>query len=253
MAQYRQPDTGDAVGSIVLSELAEGRRAVTELLRAGRPVEKLYVLRTARGLGDIIGMAREARAAVVPVERDVLDRMSVTGSHQGVIAAAAAFAYCGISDILARAGDEPPLVVVCDGVMDERNLGAIIRTAEAAGAHGLVLPKRRSAGLTAVTARASAGAAEHLPVARVPGIPAALRDLKNAGLWIYGAAAEGADNVFETDFSGPAALVLGGEENGLQPLTRALCDKIVALPMRGKTASLNVSCAAAVILYQMKG
>jgi 23S rRNA (guanosine2251-2'-O)-methyltransferase len=153
---------------------------------------------------------------------------------------------------LQKAGDEELFIIVCDGLEDEGNLGAVIRTAEAAGAHGVVIPKRRSAGLSPVTARASAGAAEHIPIVRVPGIPSFLREIKSQGVWIYGAAGEAAENALETRFNFPAALVLGGEEDGLHRLTRELCDKLVALPMRGKTASLNVSCAAAVLIYKMR-
>lgn len=230
----------------------EGRRTVAEVLRAGRPIDKLYVLTSAKGLGELIGQARESGAVIVECDKIRLDRLSQTGTHQGVIATVAAYAYSEMDDIFARAGDEPLLIVVCDGIQDEHNLGAVIRTAEAVGAHGVVIPKRRSAGLSAVTARASAGAVEHLPVARVPGIPSLLRELKEKGIWIYGAAGEAAADAFNTDFILPAALVLGNEEEGLHRLTRELCDMLVALPMRGRTASLNVSCAAAVLLYRMR-
>ena len=221
-------------------------------MRSGRPVDKLYILSSAKGLGGLIGEAKENGAAVIECDRQRLDRLSRTGTHQGVIAAVAAFAYGTFEDVLRRAAGEKLFLAVCDGIQDERNLGAVIRTAEAAGAHGVVIPKRRSAGLSAVTARASAGAAEHIPVLRVPGVPSFLRELKEMGVWVYGAAGEAADNAFETDLPLPAALVLGGEEDGLHRLTRELCDRLVALPMRGRTASLNVSCAAAVLLYRMR-
>ncbi|MDR0324644.1 MAG: 23S rRNA (guanosine(2251)-2'-O)-methyltransferase RlmB [Oscillospiraceae bacterium] len=230
----------------------EGRRAVAEALSAGRPIDKLYVLSSAKGLGGLIGEAREGGAAVVECDKQRLDRLSQTGTHQGVIATVAAFAYGTFDDILQKAGEEKLFLVVCDGIQDERNLGAVIRTAEAAGAHGVVVPKRRSAGLSAVTARASAGAAEHIPILRVPGIPSFLRELKEMGVWLYGAAGDAEHDAFDVDFTLPAALVLGGEEEGLHRLTRELCDMLVALPMRGKTASLNVSCAAAILLYRMR-
>jgi 23S rRNA (guanosine2251-2'-O)-methyltransferase len=229
----------------------EGRRAIAEALAAGRPVDKLYVLSGAKGLGALIGAAREAGSAVVQCDRDRLDRLSQTGSHQGVIATVAAYAY-GSVEALFGGIDKDFLCVVCDGIHDERNLGAVIRTAEAVGANGLVVPKRRSATLSPVTARAAAGAAEHLPVIRVPGIPAFLRDLRDQGVWIYGAAGDAGENALETSFSLPAALVMGNEEEGLHRLTRELCDHLISLPMRGKTASLNVSCAAAILLYRMR-
>ena len=235
-----------------MSDRIEGRRAVSEAIAAGRPVDKLYVLSSAKGLGELIGKAKENGAVVIECDKQRLGQFSRTGTHQGVIATVAAFAYSSFEDIQQRAGDEPLFLVICDGIQDERNLGAVIRTAEAAGAHGVVIPKRRSAALTAVTARAAAGAAEHIPVMRVPGVPSFLRELKEMGVWVYGAAGEAQTGALDADFTFPAALVLGGEEQGLHRLTRELCDMLVSLPMRGKTASLNVSCAAAIILYRMR-
>ena len=229
----------------------EGRRAVAEALRSGRPVDKLFVFSGAKGLGELIHAAKANGAVVVECDKQLLDSLSETGTHQSVIATMAAFAYTDAETLLQAPRDDL-FLIVCDGIQDEGNLGAIIRTAEVAGAHGVVLPKRRSAGLSAVTARASAGAAEHIPIARVPGIPAFLRTLRERGVWIYGAAGDAAENAMQADFTFPAALVLGGEDEGLHRLTRELCDKLVALPMSGKTASLNVSCAAAVLMYRMK-
>jgi 23S rRNA (guanosine2251-2'-O)-methyltransferase len=203
-------------------------------------------------LGELKDLAKDGGAVIVERDRQFLDRLSQTGTHQGVIATAAAYHYGGMDDILAKAAGGKLFIVVCDEVQDEGNLGAIIRTAEAAGAHGVVIPKRRSAGLSAVTARASAGAAEHIPVVRVSGISSFLRELREMGVWVYGASGGAAENAFETDLELPAALVFGNEETGLRRLTRELCDKLVALPMSGKTASLNVSCAAAVLIYRVK-
>ncbi|MDR2671199.1 MAG: 23S rRNA (guanosine(2251)-2'-O)-methyltransferase RlmB [Oscillospiraceae bacterium] len=230
--------------------LVEGRRAVAEALRAGRPLDKLYVLRQGEGLGALVAQARAVDAVVIFCERAQLDAMSVTGAHHGVIASVAAWAYVTLEHILdiARAKEEPPFLVVCDGVEDPGNLGAILRTAEAAGAHGLVVPKRRSAGLSSLTAKASSGAVEYLPVARVPGIPALLRRLKEENIWIYGAAAGGED-LFAADFSGGVALVFGSEGQGLSRLTAEQCDFLLGIPMRGRVASLNVSAAAAVMMY----
>ena len=237
------------------NDLIEGRNAVNEAIRAGRALDKLYV---SKGTGDpalgrIISKAKELGLAVVAVDRRKLDEMSVTGSHQGVIAVAAARAYSSVEDILALAQErgEEPFVIVCDEISDVHNLGAIIRSAECAGAHGVIIPKRRSAGLTAVVDKTSAGAAEHLPVARVANIPAALEDLKRHGLWIYGAAAEGASEMWKTDLSGAVCLVIGSEGSGLGRLVREKCDALVSIPMRGRVSSLNASAAAAILIYEV--
>ena len=236
------------------SGLIEGRNAVREALRAGIAVDKLYIARggTDRTLGRIAAQARELGVVVAEVDRRKLDAMSATGSHQVVIAAAAAHAYATLDSILdaAREKGEPPLVVVCDEISDPHNLGAIIRTAECAGAHGVIIPKRRSAGLTAVTAQTSAGAVSYLPVARVPNIPALLRNLKERGLWIYGADAAGESAIYDTDLRCPAALVIGSEGAGMSRLTRESCDFLLSIPMRGRISSLNASAAAAVLLYE---
>ena len=197
--------------------------------------------------------AKERGIAVVNVDRRKLDEMSVTGSHQGVIAVAAVREYASIDEIFAIAAErgEAPFVVVCDEISDVHNLGAIIRSAECAGAHGVIIPKRRSAGLTAVVDKTSAGAAEYLPVARVPNIPAALDELKGRGLWVYGAAAEGSSGMWQTDLTGPVCLVIGSEGSGLGRLVREKCDVLVSIPMRGQVSSLNASAAAAVLIYEV--
>jgi len=234
--------------------LIEGRNAVREALRAGLAIDKLYVARGGADhtLGPLIARAREQGVVVVVVDRRKLDVMSATGSHQGVIAAAAARSYASLDSILdaAQARGEPPLVVVCDEISDPHNLGAIIRTAECAGAHGVVIPKRRSAGLTAVVEKTSAGAVSYLPVARTPNIPALLRELKERGLWIYGADAAGDRSLYDTDLRGPAAIVIGSEGNGMTRLTRENCDFLLGIPMKGRISSLNASAAAAVLLYE---
>ena len=235
--------------------LIEGRNAVREALRAGAAVDKLYIARggTDRTLGRIAALAREQGVVVVEVDRRKLDAMSATHSHQGVIAAAAVREYASLDSILdaARERGEPPLVVVCDEISDPHNLGAIIRTAECAGAHGVVIPKRRSAGLTAVVEKTSAGAVSYLPVARVPNIPALLKELKERGLWIYGADAAGERSLYGTDLRGPAALVIGSEGDGMSRLTRESCDFLLSIPLRGRISSLNASAAAAVLLYEV--
>jgi len=232
----------------------EGRNAVTEALRAGTALDKLYIARgeTDHTLSRIAAQARKSGVVVVECDRRKLDAMSETHSHQGVIAVAAAQAYAAVEDILQRAADrgEPPLVVVCDEISDPHNLGAIIRTAECAGAHGVIIPKRRSAGLTAVVAKTSAGAVSHVPVARVPNLTACLKDLKKEGLWVYGATAAGDTQLYDTDLKGPAAIVIGSEGNGMSRLVEETCDVRVSIPMRGKLNSLNASAAAAILLYE---
>ena len=237
------------------NDIIEGRNAVTEALRAGTAIDKVYIARgeTDRTLGFIAAKAREKGIAVTECDRRKLDAMSVTKAHQGVIAVCAVKAYCGIDDILAVAEErgEPPFVVVCDEIADPHNLGAIIRSAECAGAHGVIIPKRRSAGLTAIVGKTSAGAWEHMAVARVTNLAAALDELKEKGLWIYGAAAEGASSLWDTDLSGPVCLVIGSEGDGLGRLVRDKCDFLVSIPMKGRISSLNASAAAAVMLYEV--
>ena len=237
------------------NEMIEGRNAVLEALRAGRALDKVYIARgeTDKALAHIAGLARERGVSVSDCDRRKLDAMSVTKAHQGVIAVCAVREYASLDDILALAESrgEAPFVVVCDEISDPHNLGAIIRSAECVGAHGVVIPKRRSAGLTAVVGKTSAGAAEHLPVARVANISAALQELKDRGLWVYGAAAEGSSPMWETDLTGPLALVIGSEGEGLGRLVRERCDFLVSFPLRGKVGSLNASTAAAVLMYEV--
>lgn len=237
------------------NEMIEGRNAVLEALRAGRALDKVYIARgeTDKALAHIAGLARERGVSVSDCDRRKLDAMSVTKAHQGVIAVCAVREYASLDDILALAESrgEAPFVVVCDEISDPHNLGAIIRSAECVGAHGVVIPKRRSAGLTAVVGKTSAGAAEHLPVARVANISAALQELKDRGLWVYGAAAEGSSPMWETDLTGPLALVIGSEGEGLGRLVRERCDFLVSILLRGKVSSLNASTAAAVLMYEV--
>lgn len=237
------------------NDMIEGRNAVIEALRAGRAIDKIYIARgdVDKTLGHIASRAREKGVVVVEADRRKLDFMSQTHAHQGVIALAAVREYCGIADILAAAEQrgESPFVIVCDEISDPHNLGAIIRSAECAGAHGVIIPKRRSAGLTAIVDKASAGAAEHMPIARVANIAAALKELKSAGLWVYGTAADGQSDLWHTDFSGAAALVIGSEGDGMGRLVRESCDCVVSLPMKGRVGSLNAAAAAAVVMYEV--
>ncbi len=234
--------------------IIEGRNAVTEALRAGTAIDKIYLLKGEgdSALGHIASAARERGIVVSHADRRKLDAMSRTHAHQGVIAVAAVREYASVEDILAaaKAKGEPPLVVICDELTDPHNLGAVIRTAECAGAHGVVIPKRRSAGLTAVVAKTSAGAVSHLPVARVANLASLLERLKKEGLWIFGAAAEAATPLYDADLKGPAAIVIGSEGSGMSRLVAERCDVLVSIPLRGKLNSLNASAAAAVLLYE---
>ena len=232
----------------------EGRNAVIEALRVGAAIDKIYIARgeTDKTLGHIASKARDAGIVVVEADRRKLDGMSRTHAHQGVIALAAVREYATVESILAAAAEkgEPPLLVVCDEISDPHNLGAILRTAECAGAHGVIIPKRRSAGLTAVVAKTSAGAVSSMPVARVANIPSLLKDLKQQGVWVFGTAADGTTDLYSADLKGPAAIVIGSEGSGMTRLVSETCDFLVSIPMKGRISSLNASAAAAILLYE---
>ena len=232
----------------------EGRNALTEALKSGRTIDKVFIASgdTDRALQRLAAQAKEAGAVVVPVDRRKLDAMSTTRSHQGVIALAAAREYYSIDDLLETAAEhgETPLLVICDELSDPHNLGAILRTAECAGAHGVIIPKRRSVGLTAVVAKASAGAVEYMKVARVTNINAAIEELKEKGVWIFGTAAEGSVPMYQADLTIPAAIVIGNEGDGMSRLVQKNCDVTVHIPMKGQITSLNASNAASILLYE---
>ncbi len=232
----------------------EGRNALTEALKSGRTIDKVFVAAgdTDRALQRLAAQAKEAGAVVVPVDRRKLDQMSTTRAHQGIIALAAAHVYYTIDDILEEAAfrGENALIVICDELSDPHNLGAIMRSAECAGAHGVIIPKRRSVGLTATVAKASAGAVEYMKVARVTNINSAISELKEKGVWIFGTAAEGSIPMYKADLTGPTAIVIGNEGDGMSQLVRKNCDVMVHIPMKGKISSLNASAAASILLYE---
>jgi 23S rRNA (guanosine2251-2'-O)-methyltransferase len=232
----------------------EGRNALTEALKAGRTIDKVFIAAgdTDRSLQRLAALAKDAGAVIVPVDRRKLDQMSTTHSHQGVIALAAAHVYYTIDDILEEAASrgETPLIVICDELSDPHNLGAIMRSAECAGAHGVIIPKRRSVGLTATVAKASAGAIEYMKVARVTNINNAISELKEKGVWVFGTAAEGSIPMYKADLTGPAAIVIGNEGDGMSQLVRKNCDVMVHIPMKGSISSLNASAAASILLYE---
>ena len=234
--------------------IIEGRNAVIEALRSGENIDKIYLAKgeTDKTLGHIASRAREKGIVVVEADRRKLDNLSRTHAHQGVIALAAMREYVSVQSLLDAAAEkgEAPLLVVCDEISDPHNLGAILRTAECAGAHGVIIPKRRSAGLTAIVGKTSAGAVSYMPVARVANLPATLEELKKKGVWVYGTAAEGTTSLYDADLKGPAAIVIGSEGSGMGRLVREKCDFLVSIPMKGHISSLNASAAAAILLYE---
>jgi 23S rRNA (guanosine2251-2'-O)-methyltransferase len=233
-----------------------GVNPVRELLRAaGEGVAELWLAEGAeRGrLGELARLAKERGAKVRDAPRAKLDRLAGTDRHQGVVAVVADYRYREVDDILAaaRAAGEPPLVVVLDGIEDPQNFGAIVRSAHALGAHGAIIAKDRAAGVTASAAKASAGAIEHLAVARVTNLSKCLEELKDSGLWAVAAAADATDDAAAVDLTVPTALVLGAEGSGIRPLVRRTCDRTVRIPMKGKVGSLNAAASAAILLYEV--
>ena len=235
-------------------DLIIGRNAVTEALRSGREIDTVFVAKGDRSgsIGMILSKAGESGAVIKEVDRRKLDAMCGGSNHQGVAARAAAHTYADIEDIISAANEkgEAPFIVICDEIEDPHNLGAIIRTADACGAHGVVIPKRRGVSLTYAVGKASAGAVEYVPVARVPNIAAALEKLKERGFWVYGADMDGTP-WDKQDYSGAVALVIGSEGRGISRLVKEKCDFIVSLPMRGRINSLNASVAAGILMYKV--
>lgn len=232
----------------------EGRNAVLEAYRAGKTIDKLYVLKGCQD-GPVNSILREARkhdTIVSFVAKERLDQMSETGKHQGVVAHAAAYEYAEVEDILKRAEEkgEPPFLILLDNIEDPHNLGAIIRTANLAGAHGIIIPKRRAAGLTATVAKASAGALNYTPVAKVTNLGTTIESLKERGLWFVCADMDGTV-MYDLDLKGPIGLVVGNEGEGVSRLVREKCDYIAAIPMKGDIDSLNASVAAGVLAYEI--
>ena len=233
--------------------IIEGRNAVMEAFRSGKPVDKLYVLDGCQD-GAVRSIIREARkhdTILNFVEKDRLNQLSETGKHQGVIASVAAYEYAEVEDMLKLAEEkgEDPFLIILDNIEDPHNLGAIIRTAEAAGAHGVIIPKRRSASLNATVFKTSAGAASWLPVARVSNLAATIEKLKENGVWIYGTDGEG-QSYTEVKLTGPIGLIVGSEGFGMGRLIKDKCDFLLSLPMAGKVNSLNASVAAGIFMYE---
>ena len=234
--------------------LIEGRNAVLEAFRSGKTIDKLYVLDGCRD-GPVQTIVREARkqdTIITFVPRERLDQLAQSRNHQGVLAQAAAYDYVRVEDMLKKARDqgEPPFLILLDGIEDPHNLGAIIRTANLAGAHGVIIPKRRAAGLTATVAKASAGGLNYTPVAKVSSLKAAMEQLKKEGLWFVCADMDG-EMMYRLDLKGPIGLVIGSEGEGVGRLVKETCDMTAAIPMKGDIDSLNASVAAGVLAYEI--
>lgn len=232
----------------------EGRNAVIEAFRSGKTIDKLYVLDGCKD-GPVMTIIREAKKTdtiIRYVDREILDRLSKTGHHQGVVANAAAYDYAEVEDILnaAREKGEPPFVFILDGIEDPHNLGAIIRTANLAGAHGVIIPKRRAVGLTATVAKTSAGALNYTPVAKVTNLSATIEELKKEGLWFV-CADMGGETMYNLNLTGPIGLVIGNEGEGVSRLVKEKCDYVASIPMKGNIDSLNASVAAGVLAYEV--
>ena len=234
-------------------DLIIGRNAVAEALKSGRSIDSLLVAKGERGgsIGKIIAQCRDKGIVVKETDIRKLDKLCGYEQHQGIVAIASEKEYVEIEDLIEIARDrgEKPLIVIADNVSDPHNLGAIIRCAEGAGAHGIIIPKRRSACITPAVTKASAGAVEHLAAVKCVNVTETIKKLKEYGLWVFAAEADGEDYT-KVDFDVPCAIVLGSEENGVSALVKKNCDYIVSLPMRGKVNSLNVSTASAVLLYE---
>lgn len=234
--------------------LIEGRNAVLEAFRSGKTIDKLFVLKECKD-GPIRSILREAEKGdtiVNFVTKERLDQMSSTGKHQGVIAQAAAYGYAEVEDILQKAAEkgEPPFLILLDGIEDPHNLGAMIRTANLAGAHGVIIPKNRAVGLTATVARTSAGALNYTPVAKVTNLTRTMEDLKKQGIWFVCADMNG-ESMYKMNLTGPIGLVIGNEGSGVSHLVKEHCDMTASIPMKGDIDSLNASVAMGVLAYEI--
>lgn len=233
----------------------EGRNSVLELLESEKDINKIFVTRGEKqgSINKIIGRAKGKGIVLVEVDKSKLDEMSQTGNHQGVIAIVPPFEYCDVEDILeeAKSRNEEPFVLILDGIEDPHNLGAIIRTAETAGVHGVIIPKRRAASVNSTVNKVSAGAVEYMKIARVNNINDTIQFLKDNGLWIIGTDAKAENYYYEQDLTGPIALVIGSEGFGMNRLVSENCDILVKIPMKGKITSLNASVSAGIVTYEI--
>ena len=238
-----------------MADIIEGRNPVIEALKSGRPLNKILLARDSGKHSTVAEILYLSRSRGIPIEyvtKSIIDRLSITRAHQGVIAYVAAREYIALEDLItiSKERNELPLYCILDGIEDPHNLGAIIRTAEASGVHGVIIRSRRAVGLTAAVAKASAGAVEYLPVAKVSNISQAIETLKKSNIWVIGIDPAGEIDYSKVDFHLPTAIVIGSEGKGLADLVKKRCDYLVSIPMRGRITSLNASIAAALVMYE---
>ena len=233
----------------------EGRNSVLELLESGKDINKIFITRGEKhgSIHKIMAKAKERHVILVEKDKRQMDQMAQTKNYQGVIAMVPPFSYCELEDILeeAKKKQEDPFVLVLDGIEDPHNLGSIIRTAETAGVHGIVIPKRRAAAVNSTVNKVSAGAVEHMKIARVTNISEAIEKLKKEGLWIYGTDGKAKKYYYEEELTGPMAIIIGNEGNGMGEKVRKNCDFLIKIPMKGKVTSLNASVAAGIVIYEV--
>ncbi|RYL89919.1 23S rRNA (guanosine(2251)-2'-O)-methyltransferase RlmB [Sporolactobacillus sp. THM7-4] len=230
-----------------------GRHPVAEAIRSGREINKVWLNKEGKGLGPLLDLIKGSGIAVQFVPRKKLDQLAQSTQHQGVVASIAAYRYAEMADLFALAEErgEAPFLTMLDNVEDPHNLGSILRTADASGCHGVIIPKRRSVGLTSVVAKASTGAIEYVPVVRVSNLAQAVDELKKQGIWFAGTAADGSEDYRKSDYSMPLCLVIGNEGHGMSQLVRKKCDFLINIPMKGKVTSLNASVAAGLLMYEV--
>lgn len=239
----------------IREDLIEGRNAVMEAIKRGNTIEYIMVFKGEKNgsIKSIIKLAREKNIVIKEVDKRKLDSLSETGAHQGIMAIITPYKYCSVNDILnyAEEKNQKPFIIILDGIEDPHNLGSIIRTAEVCGVHGIIIPKRRNVGITPVVYKSSAGAVEHVKIAKVTNINNTIDELKKSGIWVYGADMIGSTYCFNEDFTGSVALVIGSEGNGISKLTKEKCDVLVKIPMAGQINSLNASVASGIIMYEI--
>ena len=236
------------------ADIVEGRNSVLELLESGRDINKIFIAKGEKhgSINKIIAIAKERSIVIIEVDKRKLDEMSTSRNHQGVIATVPPFEYCEVEDILdeAKRRNEVPFIVILDGIEDPHNLGSIIRTAETAGVHGVIIPKRRAASVNATVSKSSAGAVEHVKIARVNNINETIKYLKEEGLWICGTDGDAKDYYYNQNLKGPMTIVIGSEGFGMSRLVKENCDFLVKIPMKGKITSLNASVSAGIVIYE---
>lgn len=238
-----------------VKEQVEGRNSVIELLESGRDVNKIFILEGERhgSISKIISMAKERKIIITEISKAKLNQMAQTENNQGVIAIVPPFSYCEVEDILqvAKNKNESPFILILDGIEDPHNLGSIIRTAETAGVHGIIIPKRRAASVNTTVNKVSAGAVEHMKIARVNNINETIKYLKDNGIWIYGTDMEADKYYYDEDYKGAIAIVIGSEGFGMNRLVKENCDFLIKIPMKGKITSLNASVSAGIVMYEV--